>query len=185
MKPTIVIFVANGSEETETIGTADVLRRGDCEVTLVSITEERTLTGAHNIVLTTDKVLKDVQDKLYDAVVLPGGLPGANHLDESKDLDKILQKHLEAGKLMCAICAAPMVYGKRGMLQGKKASAYPGFEKYLEGAEYSDNGVTRDGNLITGRGPAYVFDFGIAILEALTDSETAAKTADGLLMNGK
>lgn len=185
MKPAVAIFIAPGTEETEAIAVLDILRRGQVDASFVSI-EQRQVSGAHGITLTADTTIQELApSQLFDAIVLPGGLPGANHLDECTQLEEIIQRHHEAGKYLCAICAAPMVLGKRGLLQGKKASAYPGFQQHLTGAQYSNEGVSEDGQFITGRGPAYAFHFALSVLQAVTNKATAEEVAAGLLMNGR
>lgn len=179
----VAVLVAHGTEETEAIGIVDVLRRGGVEVTMVAVDSSKEVVGSHDIVLRANRTISDVQGDLFDAIVLPGGLPGAANFDESKELDAMIEYHDKEGRLICAICASPMVLGKRGLLKGKKASAYPGFEKYLEGAQYTSCGVSQDGRVITGRGPAYVFEFGVAILSSLAGEEAARTVAKALLMN--
>ena len=114
-------------------------------------------------------------------IVLPGGLPGATNLDAHAGLDAWVRSFASAGKPLAAICAAPMVYGKRGLLKGKKATCYPGFDKFLEGAEYTGNMVEIADNFILGKGPAAAYMFGFAILEKFAGAAKVAEVKDGML----
>lgn len=176
------ILLANGFEETEAIGTWDVLKRGGVQVALVSIYDQYEVDGAHGLRLSTCLTLKDLKGELADAIILPGGMPGATNLHESKEVVALVQAHYEAEKVVAAICAAPLVLGREGLLEGKRATCYPGFEKELQGATTTGEGTTVDGHIVTGKGPAYAFHFGIEILRQLKGDEAAKEVADGLLM---
>lgn len=176
------IFVANGTEETEAVGTLDTLRRGGVEAHFVSIYREKEVTGAHGLRLVTDYTIDEVKEELVDAIVLPGGMPGATNLYECETLRNMITRHHEAGKYIAAMCASPLVLGRMGLLEGKKATAYPGFEGELKGAKYKAMPAVVDGQIITGRGPGYVFNFGAAILGELEGYEKAYDVAEGLLI---
>jgi 4-methyl-5(b-hydroxyethyl)-thiazole monophosphate biosynthesis len=169
----IYMFLADGFEEVEALCPLDVLRRAGLEVTTVGIGKD-TIIGAHGIT-----VQADIPDVLYrdsnpDMIILPGGMPGSSNLDRSKTVDAALRAAARKGAFLCAICAAPMVLGKRGYLNGKKAVCYPGFEEYLEDAEVSQTEtVVRDGNIITAKGMGVALDFGLELVRALKDNETA------------
>lgn len=182
MEKIAYIFLANGFEETEAIGTWDTLIRGGVCASFVSIYDQYEVEGAHGLRLNACMNLKDINDKLADAIILPGGMPGAMNLYECEDLRKIIQVHFDANKILAAICAAPLVYGKMGLLEGKTATCYPGFETELKGANTIDEPVWQDDKIITGRGPAYAFDFGITILQALVGTTKATEVAEGLLL---
>ena len=132
---TVYVFFADGFEEMEAFAAVDVLKRAGVNVAMVSVTPDEIVKGAHGISVLCDKNI--VNCDFYDAemLVLPGGLPGATTLNECEDLRKELLKHASANKDIAAICAAPMVLGNLGLLKGKKVTCYPGFDKYLEGAE--------------------------------------------------
>ncbi len=169
----IYMFLADGFEEVEALCPLDILRRAGLEVTTVGIGKD-TIIGAHGITVQAD--IPDVlyRDSTPDMIILPGGMPGSSNLDRSKTVDAALRAAARKGAFLCAICAAPMVLGKRGYLNGKKAVCYPGFEEYLEGAEVSQTEtVVRDGNIITAKGMGAALDFGLELVRALKDNETA------------
>jgi 4-methyl-5(b-hydroxyethyl)-thiazole monophosphate biosynthesis len=127
-------------------------------------------------------LFEDLKEEDVEMVVLPGGLPGATNLDAHAGLDKLIMSFAAAGKPLAAICAAPMVYGKRGLLKGKKATCYPGFDKYLEGAEYTGNMVEVVDNFILGKGPGAAPAFAFAILEKYAGAEKALEVKKGMLL---
>lgn len=176
------LFLAPGFEETEAIGTVDVLRRGGVDVTLVSLTGEGMVSGAHGIAVAADALFEEADFTSADALILPGGMPGTNNLNAHEGLKDLLKRQYEAGKYVAAICAAPIVLGGLGILKGRKATVYPGFESGLTGAEVSRDAAVTDGNVITGHGPGLVYPFGLAILEALRGKAVAEETAAGLLL---
>jgi 4-methyl-5(b-hydroxyethyl)-thiazole monophosphate biosynthesis len=115
-------------------------------------------------------------------ILLPGGLPGATNLDEHAGLSGLILKFAEAGKPLAAICAAPLVFGNRGLLDGKKATCYPGFESYLQGAEYTANLVEVDGNFITGKGPGAALEFAFAIVEKYCGIAKVQELKQGMMI---
>ena len=179
----IYLFFATGTEEIEALATADILRRAGLDIEIVSITGERTVTGAHGIRVETDALLDDVEFFDADLLVLPGGMPGATNLADCATLNERIRDHVIVGRPVAAICAAPLVLGRLGMLQGKRATCYPGFEGELTGATYTGALVERDGQFITGKGPAAVFEFGYALVELLKDKATADALRQGMLYN--
>jgi len=176
------LFLATGFEEIEAIATADILRRGGVELVIVSITGEYTVVGAHQIPVWADTLFEDVDFMDGDAFILPGGGPGSHLLNECEALKKLLVCRYEHRKLIAAICAAPMVLGGLGLLEGKKAICYPGMESTLTGAILTDQPVVIDGNIITGKGPGLAFDFGLTVLAALQGQEVADNVAADLLL---
>lgn len=182
MAKTAFIFVANGTEETEAVGTLDTLRRGGVDAHFVSIYKEKEVTSAHGLKIIADYSIDEVKSNMVDAIVLPGGMPGATNLYESEALRDMISRHYEAGKYIAAMCASPLVFGRMGLLEGKKATAYPGFESELKGAKYMAMPAVVDGHIITGRGPGYVFNFGAAILGELEGYEKAYDVAEELLI---
>jgi len=175
------IFLAHGFEETEAVGTLDVLRRGGIDTTLISITGGRKVTGAHGIILEADALLSKTDFTPFDALVLPGGMPGSANLNGCNPLKQRLAIHFHEEKLVAAICAAPMILGGMGLLFGRRATCYPGFESYLTGATLAGEPVVTDGNVITGKGPGFVFAFALAIIRYLKGDDAANEVADGLL----
>jgi 4-methyl-5(b-hydroxyethyl)-thiazole monophosphate biosynthesis len=178
----IFIFLANGFEETEAVATIDVLRRGGLEVISVSISGENAVTGAHGLTLVADQLFTEVDFVEGEMLVLPGGMPGAANLNVHSGLKTLLKQYSSEGKKLAAICAAPLVLGGLDLLQGKKATAYPGFEDTLRGATVVKLPVVTDGNIITGRGPGFALNFGLAIIETLLGKEKADEVAEGLLL---
>ncbi|MCD7936095.1 MAG: DJ-1/PfpI family protein [Tannerellaceae bacterium] len=176
------VFLATGFEETEAVGTIDVLRRGEIQTTTVSITGEKEVTGAHGIPVVADAIFAETDVSDADILVLPGGMPGSTNLNAFEPLKDRLTEQYNAGKYVAAICAAPLVFGGLGFLQGRKATCYPSFEPQLTGATVTGEKVVTDGNVITGKGPGLVFDFGLAIVEALQGKEKADEVAAGLLL---
>lgn len=176
------LFLAPGFEETEAIGTVDVLRRGGVNTSLVSLTGEQMVTGAHGIGIAADVLFEEADFASADALILPGGMPGTKNLNEHEGLKALLKQHYDAGKYVAAICAAPIVLGGLGILKGKKATVYPGFETGLTGAEVTGEAAVKDGNVITGHGPGLVYQFGLTVLEALKGKAVAEETAAGLLL---
>ena len=166
-----LIFLVDGFEEIEAAATANILRRGNVEVTTVSVTGKKEVTGSRKIPVIAD-VLFEQADFDADILILPGGTTALNEHEGLKE--KITEFH-RAGKNIAAICAAPMVLGGLGILKGRRATAYPGYEHYLEGAVFSPEAAVIDGHIITGRGPGLTFDFALAILEILEGKD--AKTA--------
>ena len=179
MKP--MIFLAEGFEESEALLPLDILRRGGVDAITVSVSSDKTVKSSHGVQIVADAVMSEISASDVQMIILPGGLPGATNLDACQALDTLIMDFAVAGKPLAAICAAPMVYGKRGLLKGKKATCYPGFDKYLEGAEYTGNLVECTDNFILGKGPAAAAEFGFAILEKLAGSEKAAEVRKGML----
>lgn len=182
--PTVLLAIADGSEEIELVTVADVLRRANIELTLVSVMPQRQVTGAHNIQLRADVLMADIFEQDFDAIVLPGGMPGAEHLTSNASLVSMLKEQNAKGEVVAAICAAPaVVLAKHGLLEGKQAVAYPGFEEGLAqgGATYVDEAVVVDGNIITSKGPATAMAFAIKLIEVLVGEVAAKEVAAGLL----
>ncbi len=168
----VYLFLANGFEEIEALTPLDVLRRAGVPVTTVGVGGD-SIMGAHGI-----RVQADIPDTMYrdsspDMIILPGGMPGSENLDNSRVVDAALRAAARNGAYLCAICAAPMVLGKRGYLSGRRAVCYPGFEGYLEGATVTDARVECDGKVITSKGMGAALEFGLALVEALCGKEKA------------
>lgn len=181
------ILIADGFEETEAIGTWDALRRGGVDARFVTINSTPAVEGAHGLKFTADHTFSEVSksSEKVDAVALPGGLGNAERLKASKEVRAYLQAYYDDRKIVGAMCASPMVLGDMGLLEGKKATIYPGMEAELKGAEHHDAEAYIDGNVITGRGPVYGLAFGVAILSKLEGEEKAREVASGLLLHEK
>ena len=168
----IYLFLANGFEEIEALCPLDLLRRAGLEVTTVGVGGEM-ISGSHGITVAADIPEGMYADSKPDMIILPGGMPGAKHLDESRVVDTALKAAVRHGSFIVAICAAPMVLGHRGLLAGKEAICYPGFEDHLTGANISDKRVVRDGNIITAAGMGVALEFGLALVAALKGQDAA------------
>lgn len=159
------IFLTTGFEEIEALGTIDILRRGGVDVISVSIEDTLSVVGSHNISVLADALFAETDFIDADILIIPGGTVRFNEHD---GLKKEVKRFAESGKKVAAICAAPMVLGGLGLLKGKNATVYPGFEKYLDGAIVDKvSTVVVDGNIITGRGPGFTMDFALKVLELL------------------
>ena len=169
----IYMFLANGFEEVEALAPLDLLRRAGCEVTTVGVGGGDMIVGAHGIAVGADIPDTMFRDSKPEMIILPGGMPGSKNLDESRTVDTVLKVAARRGAYIAAICAAPMVLGRRGLLQGKEAICYPGFEKELTGAEISDKKVVRDGNIITAAGMGVALEFGLKLVEVLKGKQVA------------
>jgi len=178
----VFIFLAEDFEETEAVATMDVMLRGGLNVISVSITGKSLVTGAHGIAVNADALFEKADISSADMLVLPGGMPGASNLNAHTGVKSVLKQFSASGKKIAAICAAPLVLGGLDLLQGKKATAYPGFESTLKGATYVNSPTVKDGNIITGRGPGFAFQFGLAIVEELLGKAKADEVAEGLLL---
>lgn len=178
----VALFLANGFEETEALGTVDVLRRAQIPVETISITDEKTVIGAHNIPVVADKVFQEADFSQVAVLVLPGGMPGAKNLNEHDGLKKLIAKFNKEGEMIAAICASPLVFGGLGLLKNKRATIYPGFEAELKGAQVTGENVVVDGNITTGKGPGMVFDFALKLVEQIAGAEKRKEVQDGLLL---
>ena len=174
------VFMADGTEEVEALTVVDLLRRAKVEVVTVSIMERKQIMSSHNIGIEADEVFGASEYNDGDMIVLPGGMPGTTHLKEHEELRKVLFSYKEAGKYLAAICAAPSVYGWNGMLEGKKATCYPGFEEELKGAVVTDAGVVTDGQFITSKGLGTAIDFSLELITLLVGGETAKNIAEAV-----
>lgn len=171
----IYAFMADGTEETECLAVADVLIRGGIEVKTISVSGKREIKSSHGITVVCDEIIENTDLGDADALFLPGGMPGTKKLGECKLLTDALLVANSAGKRIAAICAAPSVLGKLGLLKGKTATCFPGFEDMLEGAAYTRMGVVTDGNITTARGLGFAIDLGLELLALLTDKENSDK----------
>lgn len=177
----IYLFFATGTEEAEALVTADIIRRAGLDLQIVSISSDRMVTGAHGIRIETDAVLSDIDFFDAELLIFPGGMPGATNFAACADLNERTRDHVYLGRPVAAICAAPLVLGRLGLLDGKRVTCYPGFEDELTGATCTGALVEQDGIFITGKGPAAVFEFGYAIVERLKDKATADALRQGML----
>lgn len=168
------MFLADGFEETEALATLDVMRRAGLEVSTVGVTGEY-VTGSHNITVKADITTESVRYENIEGVVLPGGMPGTLNLEASQTVTDCVKYCYENDKIVSAICAAPSILGHMGMLEGRKATCFPGFETELKGAEYTSKHTETDGKVITAKGAGCAIEFGHAIVSVAISKEVADK----------
>ena len=175
----VYLFLANGFEEVEALAPLDILRRAGVEVTTVGIGGDM-IRGAHGITVQADMPDTMFADAAPDMVILPGGMPGSKNLDESRIVDMALKAAARRDAYIAAICAAPFVLGKRGLLEGKEATCYPGFESELKGVKLSARKVVRDGKIITAAGMGVAVEFGLTLAAALKGQDVADGIRDAI-----
>jgi 4-methyl-5(b-hydroxyethyl)-thiazole monophosphate biosynthesis len=173
----IAVPLAEGFEEIEAVSIIDVLRRADFDVTVFSISPEKEVTGSHSIKIIADQLFNEVDFSKIDMLVLPGGLPGANNLNEHAGLRNIILDFNKSEKALGAICAAPLVFGNLGILNNKNATCYPGFENQLKGATATSNEVELADKIITGKGAGVAIKFALKIVENFKGKQFADELA--------
>lgn len=175
------VFLAEGFEEIEALAPIDIMRRAGIEVYTVGV-GHKTVTGAHSIPVVADIIDCEIgPDKDCEGILLPGGMPGTLNLEKSASVQKFIDYCAENCRLLAAICAAPSILGHKGLLQGKKAVCFPGFEEQLAGAEVCDDAVVRDGNIITGCGAGAALKFGFEIVKYIQNEASAKHFKDAML----
>ncbi|MGX7069645.1 DJ-1 family glyoxalase III [Gemella bergeri] len=184
MTKKVALFVENGSEELEIIAPLDIMRRAGLNVDLISANNEDYITGCHNVKIIVDKKLKEIENILdYDAIVIPGGLPGSILLRENRKIIEFYQTMHQKNKLVAAICAAPIVLSKVGILKDKEVTSYPGFKEEIESRLYNNTkAVVVDQNVITAQGPAVAMLFGYEIVKYLLDEKSSNNIANEMLI---
>ena len=177
----VYVFLADGFEDVEALIPVDVWRRGGIDVTTVSITDFPLVQSAHGVNIETDMMFEQSDFSDADLLFLPGGMPGASNLYAHEGVRKVVLAQAEKGKRIAAICAAPaVVLAQLGILDGRRATCYPGFEQMLEKATYTGGLVTVDKNITTGEGPAAAFPFAYELLGQLVNPQTANQIAEGM-----
>lgn len=171
--PSALVLLAEGFEEIEAVTVIDLLRRAGVEVRTAAL-HGRRATGSHRITLEADAELEDLQDPLFDAIVLPGGLPGADHLQQDARVISLLQRYATEDRYVAAICAAPGVLARAGLLDGRRATSYPGFlgTGSAQGIQLETSPVVVDGRIVTSRGPGTAIDFALSLIELLQGPAT-------------
>jgi DJ-1 family protein len=184
MTKKVALFIENGSEELEFIAPLDIMRRAILEVDLISANNEDFITSAHNVKIMADKKINEVNNILdYDAIVIPGGMPGSTLLRDNKKIIEFYQTMYNSGKLVAAICAAPIVLSAAGITDDKEVTSYPGFDKEINYKHYnSDKAVVIDKNVITAQGPAVAILFGYEIVNYLLQDNTAEDVKQAMLV---
>ena len=178
------IFLADGFEEIEGLTVVDILRRAGVEIHMVSITGETKVTGSHGIEIKCDTCIGQENFSETELFVLPGGMPGTKNLGACKALTELLTASFESGKKLAAICAAPSVLGDLGILKGKKACCYPGFEEHLTGAQVVLDQVAQDGNVTTSRGMGTAIPFALSLVSQMVSEEKAQELAQSIIFKG-
>lgn len=181
----VVLFLANGFEEIEALATVDILRRGGLNVKTASLNADKVSTSSHNISVMCDMHIDEVNAADFDIAICPGGMPGSTNLRDNAHVIEVMQKvQADSKKLVAAICAAPMVLDKAGILKGKSFVMYPGMNE-----EFAPSGnfiagklVAKDGNIITGAGAGATFKFALAILKHAKGKEAADKVSSAMLI---
>lgn len=179
----VYVFFADGFEEIEGLTVVDILRRGQVETVMVSVTGKSVVMGAHGIPVAMDGLFEEYDLNDGTLYVLPGGMPGTRNLGEHQELCGLLVKAKAAGKKVAAICAAPSVLGQLGLLKGEKATSYPGFEEKLEGAVTTLNPVEVSGQITTSRGMGTAIPFALELLAQLKGRETAEEMGKAIIWN--
>ena len=184
MTKKVALFIENGSEELEFIAPLDIMRRANLEVDLISANNEDFITSSHNVKILADKKIDEVNNILdYDAIVIPGGMPGSTLLRDNKKIIEFYQTMYNSGKLVVAICAAPIVLSAAGITDDKEVTSYPGFDKEINYKNYnSDKAVVIDKNVITAQGPAVAILFGYEIVNYLLQDNTAEDVKKAMLV---
>lgn len=177
----VAVFLAEGLEEVEGLTVVDLLRRAGIDVKTVALSSKKEVTGARQITIKADACLEELDFTKQDGVVLPGGMPGTTHLMEHEGVNRTIREFAEQGKLVAAICAAPVVLGKAGLLQGRRATCYPGMEDQLTGAECCEDAVVWDGNIITSRGVGTAIPFALTLTEYFLGAEKAKEIGDSIV----
>ena len=178
----IYVFLANGFEECEALAPIDILKRAGFEVITVGV-NGKTATGSHNIPVICDITTNEIKFENIEAIILPGGMPGTINLENDATVQKAIDYASANNLLIGAICAAPSILGHNGLLNGKNAICFPGFEKDLTGAAILNDFVVCDGNIITAKGAGVAFEFGFKLLSYLKDEQTANDLKKQMMFN--
>lgn len=181
----VYVFTADGFEEIEGLTVVDLMRRAGAQVQMVSISDGLAVKGSHGIEIKADTFFEDVDFGQADLLVLPGGMPGTLHLGEHQGLTKLLTETVAQGKRVAAICAAPSVLGGLGLLKGKRAVCYPGFEDKLTGAQVGTEEVVTDGNITTSRGLGTAIPFALELISLLFGQEKAEEIGASVIYSGR
>ena len=177
----IYVFFAPGFEDIEALSIIDVCRRANLPVVTVSTTGEQSVVSAHNVPIVTDALFEELDYSDAALIFLPGGMPGATNLYAHEGLREVILAQYEAGKPLGAICAAPLVYGRMGLLKGRKTTCYPGFEAELQGAIPTGELIVCDDQFFLGKGPGAALRLGYAIVEHFCGKEKANDICAGML----
>jgi 4-methyl-5(b-hydroxyethyl)-thiazole monophosphate biosynthesis len=172
----VLIVLANGFEEVEALTVVDLLRRVDLKVTIAGL-ERKYVTGSHDITVQCDSYYQEIEEKKYDCLILPGGQPGTNNLKSNPRVIEWVKSFYSSNRMVAAICAAPIVLHKAGILAGKKVTSFPSEKEVFKDSIYLKDAVVQDGNIITSRGVGTAIDFALKIVENKKGEETANQLA--------
>ncbi|XP_065061111.1 Parkinson disease protein 7 homolog [Rhopilema esculentum] len=178
-----LVVLAKGAEEMEAVISIDVLRRAKVDTVVAGLHGSEVVTCSRGVFVKPDISLEDVKKEMFDAVVLPGGLEGAQNLAESSVVKEILQSHEKDGKIVAAICAGPIAFATHGIGKGKKITSHPSVKEKFDGYSYQEQTVVTDNNMITSRGPGTAFDFAFEVVNALCGEETVKEMKKPMLIN--
>lgn len=177
----IALLFTTGTEECEALNVVDILRRAGEELSIVAVSDNKTVTGSHDITILADEIISEHDFSKDDVLIIPGGAPGTDNLEADSFVQKAVDEMNSKGKLICAICAAPKILGHKGLLKGRKAGIYPGLEAELEGANVSFDEVSIDGNFVTSRGLGTAIPFALAILSILEGKNVSDTMAERIV----
>ena len=177
----IAVFLAEGFEEIEALTVADLCRRAGMKVIMAAVGNTRMVEGSHGICVKADGLFEDVDFDSLDMLVLPGGMPGTRNLEAHEGLMEQVDRFYNEGKFVAAICAAPSILGHRGIVKGRRACCYPGYEEHMDGAEVVYEPAVIDGNVITGRGMGCAVSFALAIISHFCGQDKAAELAEAIV----
>jgi len=182
MTKKVLVPIADGTEELEAVSIIDILRRAGALVTVASVHERLQVTASRGVKLVADKSIKSCLDETYDLIALPGGMPGAEHLRDSRELAAILKRQAEQGRLYAAICAAPVVVlQSHGLLEHRRATCHPNFVQQLKDSTAAESRVVVDGTCVTSRGPGTAIEFALKLVEILFGKQKATEIAQAMV----
>ncbi len=183
MKRRALVAIANGSEELEAVAIIDTLRRAGIDVTVASVESDKLVRTSRRVRIEADELLADCKGRQFDLIILPGGLPGAEHLRDCEQLTDMLKNQAASGMLYAAICASPaVILAAHGLLDGKKATCYPGLEDKLPDKSAASQRVVVDGNCVTSQGPGTAMEFSLKLIELMLGAEKAAEIGNQMLV---
>ncbi len=181
----VYLFLADGFEEMEAIVPIDILRRANIEIQTISISATKEVTGAHRIKIQADLLFTEVDFSTPKMLILPGGMPGTKNLDTHAGLKKLLTEQYERNGMIAAICAAPSILGKMGLLEGKEATCYPGFEDALHGVVISKKTIVKSRNIITAKGAGVALEFALQLVAELKGQSESERIAASICTTNK
>ena len=178
------IYLAEGFEEIEAMTVVDVLRRAGVDTSIVAVSSTKEIKGTHNITVIADKTFDEIDNNAADMLILPGGMPGTTTLEKHEGLKELIKEFYQKEKYIAAICAAPSILGKMGLLESSMATCYPGFEKYLKGAIHTEDLVIKHKNIITSKGPGTAMLFALELVEILVGKEKVEELKESMIIQG-